>query len=201
MIMAKRIAIIQGHPDPSGTRLCHALADSYAEGAGLAGAELHRVEVGRLEFPLLRTQADFEKGKDGIPGTLVSAQQAISSANHLVIVFPLWLGSMPGLLRGFLEQVMRPGVAMDYSEEAFPKSLFTGKSARIVVTMGMPVFFYRWYFGAYGLKSLEKSILGFSGVKPIRETLFGLVESAPQAKRVKWIDQMRLEGQRDASNR
>jgi putative NADPH-quinone reductase len=70
-----------------------------------------------------------------------------------------------------------------------------GRTARIVVTMGMPALMYRWYFGAHSLKSLERSILGFCGIGPVRESLFGLV-AAGHAKHGKWLDTMRRLGRR-----
>ena len=58
---------------------------------------------------------------------------------HLVIFYPLWLGSMPALLEGFLEQALRPGFAIGKVESGTSwKKLLTGTSARIVVAMGMP---------------------------------------------------------------
>jgi putative NADPH-quinone reductase len=57
--MSRRIAIIQGHPDPAGHHLLHAMADAYAEGAAKAGHEVRRIEVSKLEFSLLRTQAEI----------------------------------------------------------------------------------------------------------------------------------------------
>ena len=51
-----------------------------------------------------------------------------------------------------------------------------GRSARLVVTMGMPAIVYRWYFRASGVKSLERNILGFVGIEPVRETLIGGVD-------------------------
>ncbi len=50
--MPGRVTIIQGHPDPGSKRLCHALADAYAEGVAVAGHEVTRVEVARLDFPI-----------------------------------------------------------------------------------------------------------------------------------------------------
>ncbi len=76
------------------------------------------------------------------------------------------------------------------------KKRLTGKSARIVVTMGMPAFFYRWYFGAHGLRSLERNILGFAGIGPIRESLFGMIEGVSDARRRKWLERMRTFGRR-----
>ncbi len=185
------LVIVQGHPDPAGGHLCHALADAYAQGAEQAGHAVTRVEVARLEFPWLRTKEEFEKGP--LPDVLRPAQAAIGQADHLVIVYPLWHGTLPAILKAFLEQVFRPGFAFVIGERAWRRPL-KGKGARIVVTMDMPVLFYRWYFGAHGLKSLERSILGFCGIGPIRESLFGMVEAARPARRARWLARMRRYG-------
>ncbi len=50
-----KILVLQGYPDPAGGHLCHALADSCAAGAAEGGHEVRRIEVARLDFPLLRT--------------------------------------------------------------------------------------------------------------------------------------------------
>jgi putative NADPH-quinone reductase len=169
-----RIAILQAHPDAAGVHLCHALADAYEKGAAEAGHEVRKLDIAQLDFPLLRSQAEFTSPPQS--RDIEKAQEAIRWAQHLVIVFPLWHGTMPALLKAFLEQVFRPGFALDYGTKGFPKKLLGGRSARIVVTMGMPVFLYRWYFRANGLRGLERSILAFAGIKPIRESLFGRVE-------------------------
>lgn len=173
--MSKRILIIQGHPDPAGGHFAQALADAYADGAREAGHELRQVDVAQLDFPLLRSQLDWEKGE--LPPGLRQAQQDIGWAEHLVIFFPLWLGDMPALLKGFLEQVARPGFAFKYKEQAtsFTEKGLTGRSARVVVTMGMPALVYRWFFRAHSVKSLERNILGFVGISPVHETLIGMV--------------------------
>ncbi len=190
--MTRRITIIQGHPDPAGGHLCHALADAYAAGADEAGHAVRRIEVARLDFPLLRTQAEFETGAP--PGDLRPAQEAIGWAEQLVIVYPLWLGTMPALLKGFLEQALRPGFAFELKPKGLWVKRLKGRSARIVVTMGMPAFFYRWYFGAHSLKSLERNILGFCGIRPIRASLFGRVETVADGRRQRWLATMRRHG-------
>ena len=150
-----------------------------------------RIKVATLEFSWLRTKEAFEVGP--LPTTLQPAQDAIGGADHLCIVYPLWLGTAPAVLKAFLEQVFRPGFAFVVADHAWRRPL-KGKSARVVVTMGMPVPFYRWYSGAHGLKSLERSILGFCGIGPIRESLFGMVESAPPRRRARWLTRMQRLG-------
>ncbi len=189
-----RIVIVQGHPDPAGRHLCHALADAYAAGAAGAGHVVERIEIAALDFPWLRSKAEFERGP--LPPSLAPSQAAIGAADHLVLVYPLWLGTLPAVLKAFLEQVLRPGFAFTIAGKggaSWQKAL-TGKSARIVVTMGMPALAYRWYFGAHGLKNLKRNILAFSGIAPARDSLFGMVEAADERKRQRWLGDMRRLG-------
>lgn len=181
----RRITIIQGHPDADHGHLCHALADAYRSGAEAAGAEVRTVDVARMSFPMIRNREDFERGTR--PPDIQEAQSMIRTSDHLVIVYPLWLGTMPALLKGFLEQVFR----YDFAFEPLPGGRYSrklaGRSARVVVTMGMPVFAYRWYFGAHSLKSLERNVLKFAGIRPVRESLFGNVENASDKTRQRWL--------------
>jgi putative NADPH-quinone reductase len=193
--MSRHVLIVIGHPDPSPKRLCRALANAYLEGAEQAGHTVRRIDLAALDFPLLRTMDEFEHG--GVPESLKEAAATVVWAEHVVFVFPLWLGTMPALLKAFLEQVMRPGVAFAYPRGTvgFGKPLLQGCSARIVVTTGMPSFFYRFWFLGHGVAGMRRNILNFVGIRPVRETLFGLVGSANDATRAKWIQRMRKLGE------
>lgn len=189
--MSKRVVVVQGHPDPAGGHYVHALADAYAEGAQAAGHEVRRIDVARLDFPWLRNKQEHESGS--VPAAIRESQETIRWASHIVILYPLWLGEMPALLKAYLEQLLRPGFAYQIDKGHIQKFL-SGKSARIVVTMGMPAVVYRWYFGAHSLKALQRSILGFVGIKPVRATLIGMVEGQSNAKRQGWLEQLRILG-------
>jgi putative NADPH-quinone reductase len=191
--MTRHIVIIQGHPDSSERHFGHALADAYAEGAQQAGHEARSILVAELDFPLVRCREEWESDP---PSCIREAQQAIAWADHLVLFYPLWLGDMPAGLKAFLEQVARPGFAFAKTDGgAMGKKLLTGKSARVVVTMGMPAFVYRWFFGAHSLKNLERNVLRFVGIRPVRHSLIGLVEGNPAA-RERWLAKMRALGGR-----
>lgn len=192
--MAK-IVVIQGHPDPAGNRLCHALASAYINGATSVGHDVFLFDVGKTSFPILQTAEDFHRGVDGTPQSLIKVQNAIGDADHIVIFYPLWMGTMPALLKAFIEQVFRPGFALKYGD-GFPKSGLKGKSAHVIVTMGMPAFAYRWFYLSHSLKSLQRNVLRFSGIKPVRTTIFGGVEAASDEKRVKWIEDIKALGAR-----
>lgn len=124
--MKRRIAIIDGHPDPDGKRLVHALADTYAKGAQEVGHEVRRINVAELQMPLLRTAQDFQSGKPS--AEVLGCQEILAWAEHWVIFYPLWLGAMPALLKGFFEQTCRPGFAFAESRgRGLPHEL--GKTA------------------------------------------------------------------------
>ncbi len=186
----QRILILQGHPDASVRHLGHALADAYAAGAEAAGHAVRRLEIATLDFPLLRGRRDWEEGS--VPPGLAPAQDDIAWSTHIVLLYPLWLGEMPALVKGFLEQVARPGFAFEPSADgnAFARKGLTGRSARVIVTMGMPATVYRWYFRAHSLKSLERNILGFVGISPVRATLIGSVEGLGEAGCARWLARM-----------
>jgi putative NADPH-quinone reductase len=184
--MSTQVLLIQGHPDPVGGHLCHALAQAYGDGARAANHEVRTLDVAQLDFPLLRSQHAWTH--EPLPPALAPAQEAIRWADHLVFFFPLWLGGMPALLKGFLEQIAREGFA--FAKEAgnpMGHKLLKGRSARLVVTMGMPAPVYRYYFRAHSIKALERNILGFVGIAPIEETLIGLIESMDDKARAKWF--------------
>jgi putative NADPH-quinone reductase len=179
-----RIAIIDGHPDPAPERYVHALADAYASSAEEAGHQVRRIVLADLAFPLLRSAEDWQKGPPC--AAIRHAQDDIRWADHLVILYPLWLGDVPALLKAFLEQVARPGFAIAQADRRLPAKLLKGRSARVIVTMGMPGLVYRLVFRAHSLKSLERNILGFSGIAPVSHSIIGNIEGGDGYRR-KWL--------------
>jgi len=189
--MPLNILLIQGHPDNSELHLCHALAGSYVQGALAAGHEVRQCELAALDFPLLRSQKDFDGGV--VPQQLQSVQSDILWCKHMVLFFPLWAGDMPALLKGMLEQVFRPAFTGTSRNPLETKPL-SGRSARVVVTMGMPALVYRWYFRAHSIKSLERNMLGMVGIGPVRETLIGLTGDMSLKQAQHWLGVLRKLG-------
>jgi len=183
----RQIAVIQGNPDPRNHHYGHALADAYAQAASRAGHAVKTIQVASLEFPWLRTEDDFNSGA---PPVISEAQRTLAWAEHFLIVFPLWHGTMPSILKAFIEQTFRPGFAMRYQPGRFPKRLLTGKSARLVVTMGMPALAYRWLFRAHGVRALETSILRWSGVAPVRTCYIGNIADPDPRQRERWLERI-----------
>ncbi|MFN7102317.1 MAG: NAD(P)H-dependent oxidoreductase [Pseudorhizobium sp.] len=184
--MAK-ILIIQGHPDQAEKHLCHALGDAYAAGAERAGHSVERLELSEMDIPFLTSQREQEEGV--VEPAIAKAQTMLAAADHLVFVYPLWLGEMPALVKAFFEQVARPGFAYDIHKPPLRNGLLTGRSARVIITMGMPAWFYRVYYGSHSLKALKIGILHFIGIKPVRATLIGMV-SGGRFKGEPWLAKM-----------
>ena len=183
--MSRRIALVQGHPDPSPERFCRALAQAYARGAAEAGHEVRIVDVAGLDFPVLRTRADWESLPPSAP--IAAAQETVAWSEHVVFFFPLWLGALPAHLKAFLEQLMRPGFAFRYRTKGLPEKLLKGRSARVVVTMGMPGFFYEVVYRAHSIRSFERNILAFVGIGPVHRTIVGAVESGGEKGHARWL--------------
>jgi putative NADPH-quinone reductase len=192
--MHKNICLIQGHPHSNTSHLCHALASAYEEGALGAGANIHRLELATMDIAFLRDPEDFAKPP---PRDILDAQDAVRSADHLFIIYPLWMGTMPALVKAFFEQLSRNDFAISENKEGgWPKKMLKGKSARVVVTMGMPSAAYKIFFGAHGVKGFESGILGLSGFKPIRETLIGGVGELSPKQLERHLARMRSYGAR-----
>ena len=102
---------------------------------------------------------------------------------------------MPAILKGFFERILQPDLlAVQKSGGKASWKVFKGKSARVIMTMGMPGWFYRWYYGAHALKLLRRNILQFVGIKPVRSTIYGMIEAVGDDKRKQWLREVEALG-------
>lgn len=189
-----RILILDGHPDADPARFCHALADAYASGAIEGGHEVRRVRLCDLDFPTLTRREDWQG--PSVPAAIVTVQQDITWAQHLVIVYPLWLGSMPARLKALFEQTFRPGYAFGQGERSIGDGRMKGRTARIIVTMGMPALFFRGFYLSHSLEALRRNILAFVGIGPTRSSLVGNVEGLDDTALQRWLDKVAGLGRR-----
>jgi putative NADPH-quinone reductase len=187
-----KIMVVVGHPQS--VTLCAALGRAYEEGAKAAGHDVTKFELSELQFdPILRE--GYRKVQPLEPD-LKSAYEALAACDHLVLIFPLWCGDMPAMLKGFIERILQPDlIARQNTENAMNWNIFSNKTARIVMTMGMPVSIYRWWYRGHALKLLKRNILHFVGIKPVRDTLFGMVGTSKPSTREAWLEEMKTLGQ------
>jgi NAD(P)H dehydrogenase (quinone) len=188
-----KIMIVVGHSQR--TTFCEALGRAYQDGAESAGHSVRTFVLSQMQFdPILR---EGYRQTQPLEPDLDEAHKTLAACDHLVLIFPLWCGDMPAILKGFIERILQPDlIAHDKSENAMNWNIFSSKSARIVMTMGMPVTIYRWYFRGHALKLLKRNILHFIGIKPVRDTLYGMIGTSKPQQRERWLDEMRTLGAR-----
>jgi putative NADPH-quinone reductase len=184
--MGKRILLILGHP--SGASFCAALAERYVQSAIDAGHEVRQLRLGELDFdPVLR---EGYRQIQALEEALSVAQSDILWAEHLTLVYPIWWGGIPALLKGFFDRVFLPGFAFKYRKgKAFPDKLLKGRTAHLLVTMDTPPWYYRWFYRMPGLHQVRKTTLEFCGIKPLRTLTFGPVLGSSDHQRKAWLRQ------------
>jgi putative NADPH-quinone reductase len=184
--VSKRILVILGHP--SSNSFCGALAERYAQSALRAGHEVRQLWLGTMSFdPVLR---EGYQQVQPLEADLRRAQADILWAEHLTLVYPIWWGGVPALLKGFFDRVFLPGFAFKYREgKAFPDKLLRGRSAHLLVTMDTPPWYYRWIYRMPGLHQIRKTTLAFCGIEPRRTLTFGPILGASEGQREAWLRQ------------
>ncbi|HEX9625954.1 MAG TPA: NAD(P)H-dependent oxidoreductase [Acidiferrobacterales bacterium] len=188
--MKKKVLVILGHPQPQS--YCGALADAYRDGAREAAADVRVLTLAALEL------APAAGGSEPSPDVR-RAQDDIRWAEHLVFVYPILWGTIPALLKAFIERSFLPGFAVNFREGALGwDRLLAGRSARLIVTMNTPPWLYRWMFGRPGHNTMKRAILKFSGVTPVRISQFGPVNRSNAVQRSRWLDAVRALGRRVA---
>jgi NAD(P)H dehydrogenase (quinone) len=181
--MAK-IGIVVGHPKADS--YCAALGHAYRRGAEEGGHQARLFLLGEMSFDAILREG--YRREQALEPDLLAAREAFLAADHVVLIFPLWCGDMPAILKGFIERVLqREVLAMRDNPSMAAWKMFKGKSARIIMTMGMPGWFYRWYYGAHALKLIKRSILQLIGISPVRSTIHGMVEAVSDGTRQQWL--------------
>jgi putative NADPH-quinone reductase len=112
-----------------------------------------------------------------------------------VFVYPIWWGTIPALLKGFIERTFTPGFAVNFRGRLWDK-LLKGRSARLIASFNTPSFIYRWVFGRPGHVTMKRTILSFSGVSPVRITDIAPVAGSSEQRRARWLDEVRDLGRR-----
>jgi putative NADPH-quinone reductase len=189
----KKVLVINGHPDKES--FCFALAERYKKGADAAGAECKLVHLIDLKFNPILTFG-YRKISELEPD-LLKMQQEITAADHLVFVYPNWWSTLPALLKGFIDRVFVPTFAFKYRPNSpFWDKLLKGKTARLIVTMDTPQWYYWLINKNAGHNAMKVGILEFSGIKPVKISSFAIIKSSDETKRKKWLDDVEALGKK-----
>lgn len=183
----KKILIINGHPDKESYNF--ALAEAYKMGAKRSKAEVKSIQIGDLHFnPNL--QFGYRKRTE-LESDLLTSQEMLKWADHIVWVFPVWWASVPAIMKGFLDRILLPGYAFQKRENSlWWDKYFTGKTARIICTMDQPAWYYKFFNGGPSHKAMNKNTLKFIGVKSVKTTAIGPVRLSKKEFREKWLQKV-----------
>jgi len=180
----KKILIINGHPDKESYN--YALSEAYKIGATSSGADIKVINIIDLKFnPNL--QFGYRKRTELEPD-LIKSQEDLKWADHIVWIYPVWWGSVPAIMKGFLDRVLLPGFAFKKREgSVWWDKYFTGKSARIICTLDQPPWYYRLMYRSPSHNAMKKLTMNFIGVKSVKITTIGLIRLSKDRFRKKWL--------------
>jgi len=189
----KKILVINGNPKIES--FSKAMANSYAKAAKSAGWDVELFHIDGLDF-----DPNLHLGRDGeqpLEPDLIKVRDAITHANHIVFAYPIWWGVVPALMKGLIDRVFLPGFAFRFEEgDKLPVQLLKGRTARLLVGMDTPPWFYKLRYGAPCHKMMKGPVLGFSGIKPTKISEFGPMYSSTPKKRQKWLSSIEYLGQK-----
>ncbi len=192
--MKNKILIINGHPDEESFN--YAISEAYKKGAIKSGAAVEEIRVRELDFNL-NLQFGYRKRTELEPD-LVNAQEKIKWASHIVWIYPVWWGSLPAILKGFIDRVFLPGFAFKKREgSVWWDKFLTGKSARIICTLDQPAWYYRWVNGRPSHYAMKKLTCEFVGIKPVRITTIAPLRLSKEAFRIKWLKKIEKLGEKN----
>ena len=184
----KNILIIQGHTDNNS--LVHSLAMAYMDSYEGKGNKVSLIDLADIQFdPVLKKGY---KEIQPLEDSLVSSQALIKEAEHIVIFYPTWWGTMPAKLKGFFERILLPGFAFKFNKDSeFPEKLLEGKTCTIVTTLDTPVWYYKYVQCNLGIRTLKDLILGFCGIKTKKVFYVGPVKGFSKKDVEKWLDKIK----------
>lgn len=183
------ILVIDAHPATGS--LCSGLADTYQAETGA-----RRLNLRDLSFdPNLRVGY---RGEQPWEPDLAEAWGAIVAAKHLVFVYPVWWGTYPALLKGFIDRTFLPGKAFKFHPGGGSwDQLLAGRSARLIVTMDTPGLWYTLAVGAPGRHAMRIATLRFCGVAPVSYDELTPASRADAATRDAWHAKVRARAAAD----
>ena len=182
----KKVLVINANP--KSTSLCKSLAERYISVA----KEHHTVEqinIGDLNFEI-----SLDAGYDRVTALepdLLEFQQKIQWSEHVVIISPVWWGTIPAKFKGVIDRTFLPGFSFKYVEgKSYPEKLLKGRTSELIITLDSPPLWYKYVKGNAIYKQLKHSILDFSGIKNISATYFGPVIHSKIDHRKDWLNKV-----------
>jgi len=187
-----KISVILAHPNKKSFN--HAIAATATETLKQNGHEVFFHDLYEEKFdPILPAE---EISRDAsLPSQIKKHCDEISSADGVVIIHPNWWGQPPAILKGWVDRVIRPGVAYEFLEndkgEGVPCGLLKVKSAVVFNTSNTETEREKNIFGD-PLETIWKNcIFDLCGIKSSYRRMFNIIVTSSEEQRKAWLQEVR----------
>jgi putative NADPH-quinone reductase len=187
---AMNILVILGHPDPKSFN--HAIARVVCDALEKKGHTVIFHDLYRERFdPLLPAEEIPETGP--LPMAIQQHCEEISEAEGIVIVHPNWWGQPPAILKGWIDRVIRPGVAYRFEEEdsgeGVPIGLLKARQALVLNTSNTPTQREQKIFGDPLDMLWKMCIFDLCGVRKVHRRMFNVICTSNAGQREQWLSE------------
>lgn len=183
-------SVILAHPRQGSFN--HALAQVARTALGRLGEEVRFHDLHAEGFdPLLKAP---ELGRDaGLDPLLDRHCREIAEASGIVVVHPNWWGMPPAILAGWVDRVLRPGVAYEFlagdGGEGVPSGLLRARAAVVLNTSNTSREREERVFGDPLERIWKDCVFGLCGVTDVRRRMFETVVTSDVRLRLDWLDE------------
>ncbi len=186
------ILMILAHPDPASFN--HALAQAIREELCAQGDTVVFHDLCAEGFePLITPQEIPQSGP--VPPQIERHCAELRAADGIIIVHPNWWGQPPAILKGWVDRVVRPGVAYHFEEgdngEGIPIGLLKARAALVINTSNTPTGREQSAFGDPLERIWRDCIFHFCGVRHFQRRMFNVVVTSTPEQRCSWIEEAR----------
>jgi NAD(P)H dehydrogenase (quinone) len=186
-------AIVFNHPYEGS--YCRAMLQATTRGLVRAGHQVDLIHLDEDRFNPVMTAADLAafRAKAPVDPQVLAYRERLDRADHLVFIFPIWWELMPALTKGFIDKVIFPGVAYDYTngENTLMRPLWKNlRGVTILTTMNTPGWLYWLLFSNAIKKALLWGTFFKMGYRNLKWLSFNGVKGVSRAKRERWLQQI-----------
>ncbi len=186
-----RISVILAHPDSQSFN--HAISQAVTEALTLHGHQVILHDLYAEKFDPVLPMEEIPKAAK-LSQEIDLHCREISLADGIVIIHPNWWGQPPAILKGWIDRIVRPGIAYAFMEgdqgEGIPIGLWKGKTALVFNTSNTPAEREAKVFGD-PLETLWKNcIFGLCGIEDVYREMFSMVVTSTLEQRQAWLRQV-----------
>ena len=179
-----KIYLLLAHPDSDSFN--GRIARAYAEKATARGHEVRYQQLGNMAFDPILWQG--YKTVQQLEPDLKQAQENILWCEKWVIVYPLWWGAMPALLKGFLDRTLLPGFAFKHHDkDPLWDKLLKGRCAEVITTADSPWWWVMMMYRNSDLHMIKRATLNYCGISPVKVIRVSRVRYLDENARQQWI--------------